>query len=278
MRRKDDAPYDGNRGTRERVGIKIMKMMIGSEWGCRYDGNNDINYQPIVVTAILQRPVALLYQWSPTLESILVRQLMIENALLQFKPTLDQAKRSLDYIKKYMPLKVGVLNNKVEQEWYWQCSSPCVKLTAEDKLEYKKYWDTKDFYPERITTKLTWFVVAHTDGLLNLLNRIHSIGKVKTNTYSPVLEWVVKEVDYDWHLWRSLGTGANKRYYLNKPIPIRFFSKNRAIPDTQLIMHWGWKAPENFEFNQDRCYMPNKNILTSIAPTPRPVPSYSVPD
>ena len=228
------------------------------------EDSTDIIYQPSIVTAVLQRPIALLDQWSPTLESILVKELMLQNALLQFKPTTDQAQRSINYIKKYMPLKVGLLSNKHEKDWYWQCSSPCVKLTPEDKQEYKKYWDTKDFYPERITSKITWFVVAHTDGLCALLDRISSIGKVKTNTYSPILEWTVKEVDYDWHLWRSSGTGAAKRYYLNKPVPIRFFTKNRSISDTQLIIHWGWKAPVTFEFNQDRCYMPTKNILNRL--------------
>jgi len=229
-----------------------------------YTNSQDFTFQPCVVTAVLQRPVALLDQWSPTLESILVRQLMLEHALLQFKPTIEQARRSVDYIRQYMPLKVGMLTNKTDSEWYYQCSSPCVKLNKEDKIEYRKYWDTKDFYPERITSKITWFVVAHTDGLCDLLNRIDSIGKIKTNTYSPVTEWSVKEVEYDWHLWRTVGSSSSKTYYLNKPVPIRFFMRNRAIADTQLIIHWGWKAPVTFDFNQDRCYMPTKNILDRL--------------
>ncbi|AXK90470.1 hypothetical protein CrV_gp058 [Cylindrospermopsis raciborskii virus RM-2018a] len=239
--------------------------MIDMKTDYSYGNNLAFGYKSIVVSVILERPIALLDQWSPTLESILVRKLMLENALLQYKPDLQQAQRSVNYIRQYMPLKTGWLNNKNEKDWYWQCSSPCVKLTMEDKQAYRGYWDTRDFYPERITKKITWFVVAHTDGLCDLLNGISYIGKVRTNTYSPVLEWKVTEVDYDWHLWRSSGSKSNKKYFLNKPVPIKFFSQNNAIRDNQLIIHWGWKSPGTFEFNQDRCYMPTKNIISALA-------------
>lgn len=234
-----------------------------------YGNNLAFTYTPSVVTAILERPVALVDRWSPTLESILVKQLMLEHALLQFKPTAEQALRSINYIRQYMPLKVGLLTNKNEEDWYWQCSSPCFKINYEDKQEYRKYWNTKDWFPERITSKITWFVVAHTDGLCDILDRINCIGKPKTNSYSLIKEWTVKEVEYDWHLWR----GVRNSYYLNKPVPIKYFNRfylsgsspsPAPIPrlDTQLIVHWGWKSPVTFDFNQDKCYMPTRNILT----------------
>lgn len=224
--------------------------------------------QNLQITARLSTAFGTYDDWSPSLEGILVYQLLEKNNLLSANPTPQQVVDVQDFLRDNLPLKQAALKN----ESYWCVSSPCYVVKGEQTDRYRKRWDNHEnnlnwgkrkpqfktsegaeksydlpLYT-RLASSISWFVVGDKSEIKELLQTVTHIQKKRSYGNGEVREWEIKLIYNDYHLWRD-----NK---LMRPVPVKLI--DQKLDNPQLI--WGWRSPAWLSTNKELCYMPKDNV------------------
>lgn len=224
--------------------------------------------QNLQITAHLSTAFGTYDDWSPSLEGILVYQLLEKNNLLSANPTQQQVADVQDFLRDNLPLKQAALKN----EFYWCVSSPCYTIRGEQTDRYRKRWDNHEnnlnwgkrkpqfktsegaeksydlpLYT-RLTSSISWFVVGDKSEIKELLQTVTHIQKKRSYGNGEIREWEIKLIYNDYHLWRD-----NK---LMRPVPVKLI--DQKLDNPQLI--WGWRSPAWLAANKELCYMPKDNV------------------
>ena len=225
--------------------------------------------QNLKITAHLSTAIGTYDNWSPSLEGILVYQLLEKNNLLSPNPTQQQVADVQEFLRDNLPLKQATLKN----ESYWCVSAPCYVIKGETTDKYRKRWDNHENNlnwgkrkPQfktsegaeksydlplftRSVTSISWFVDGDKAGIKDLLSTVTHIQKKRSYGNGEIREWEMSITQDDYHLWRE---GK-----LMKPIPVRLVDDKLDNPQ----MVWGWKSPAWLAANKELCYMPKDNII-----------------
>lgn len=222
--------------------------------------------QALRVTAYLATPIVAFDEWTPSLENILIWQVLDRAGCSVAAPTPATATANQLVIDRSLPIAKGTLGD----DWYYQVSAPHYLWEwnsdvithkrwdrQEDHLDWqgrRKTWNSQGFYtkskvnrvPIRFTPMVDWFCVGDREALLPLLTRTTHLGMQRRG---QVLRWQVQPWD-DWHLWGGDGQ-------LMKPIPIAHLPTQRSVHYRQL--QWGWRSPVTLASNITACAMPIRN-------------------
>lgn len=179
--------------------------------------------------------------------------------LLSHDPTRTKGVEIIDPI---LPL----VKRETNGHWYWAASF----ALGEPKKEFRTHWHKRydlqaaveyaDFDGRRgkvdvgrgnyknyrmpltifLVPELTWYVVGDLEAIKDLVCRITSIGKKRSQGYGKVREWTVEAADED-------------------------LSNLRAIPDPDGDAIYGVRPPYWLESNVMRVVMPNDRRLAARA-------------
>lgn len=224
------------------------------------------------VTAHMATAVAVIDDWSPSLDSLLQWLILDEKGLASPNPTIEEVTKTQLIINELMPLGRAEING----EWYWQSSSPIYCYTREQEDRVRKRWQPGIDSPSpvwgkrkatfdstqgaekaydlplylRNPTMISWYCVGDQQGIERLLTMCKSIGKKRSIGNGQILRWEVVLSDSDWHLWGSDGR-------LMRPIPIDGFD---GRPIEFSIRNWGWRPPYWSHENRRKCVMPTNLV------------------
>lgn len=223
--------------------------------------------KPLRVTAHLSTPIAVMDNYSPSLESLIEFLILDRAGRASPNPTPEEVEQTRPFVFANMPIQRGDLNG----EWYWQASAPHYLYEWEVQIPLRKRWDNQDRHlnwngkrrnwstaeghtkswtvllNKRFTAQIDWFCVGDRTELSTLLTYCSNLTKKRCG---QVTDWQIQPWE-DWHLW-----GANGQ--LMKPIPLSCLPSNRAIDFH--IQEWGWRPPSFIIENMTHCGMPTSNV------------------
>ena len=225
--------------------------------------------QNLKITAHLATAIGTYDNWSPSLEGILVYQLLEKHNLLSSNPTPKQVADVQDFLQDNLPIGQSTLKN----EPYWCISSPCYIIKSEQTDRYRKRWDNHEknlnwgkrkpqfktsegaeksydlpLYT-RLTETISWFAVGDKSEIDTLLKPVTHIQKKRSYGNGEIINWEISTAYDDYSLWYD-----DK---LMKPIPVRLI--DRKLDNPKMI--WGWKSPAWLAANKELCYMPKDNVI-----------------
>lgn len=225
--------------------------------------------QNLQITAHLSTAIGTYDNWSPSIEGILIYQLLLRHDLLSCNPTSQEVAEMQDFLAENLPLQ----QTSIKDEKYYCSSSPYYVVQGEATDKYRKRWDSHDINlnwgkrkPQfktgegaeksydlplyvRLVSSINWFVVGDKDEIKSLLLSVDHIQKKRSYGNGEVREWQIGIAYDDYHLWRD-----DK---LMKPIPVRLIDQKLDNPQ----MVWGWRSPAWLAVNKELCYMPKDNVI-----------------
>jgi len=225
------------------------------------------------ITAYLSTPLAAYDNWSPSIDSLLEWMLLDKLGLVSPNPTPQQVEDSRTIVAANMPIAKGDLKG----QWYWQVSSPCYTILAENQDRFRKRWEPgidtpnpnwgkrkakvdtsqgaeKSYdlpLPLRTVDRINWYAIGDVEGVQSLLEPCTSLGKKRSIGNGQISRWQTIPIEYDWHLWGKNGE-------LMRPIPLECMPVDRPIDFAPL--RWGWRPPSWLHTNKTNCAMPIHNV------------------
>jgi len=219
----------------------------------------------IRITAKLSSPIAVLDDWSPSLEAILEYVWLDDRGLVRATPNTD------DLIYPEIPLQRSFINGV----GYWCCSAPHYRYSLDNIDRRRKRWNGDlEGYPvywgkgtKKIQTdggsyksgdlpiftrnvdSIYWWAVGESEAVQQMLETVPSIGKHRGIGYGQILKWSVNLSSADYHLFGKSGQ-------LMRPIPLD------SIPDSipHIARRWAWTTPFNVPGSKVMCAMPVNNV------------------
>lgn len=209
--------------------------------------------QPIKITVKLLSPVAVVDDWSPSLEGILAYHVLMKHNALSSNPTNEEIEQSYQILEAEIPLK----NVNYGGVSCWAVSSPCYLFSSEQVERIRKRWDYQEHRlnwgkrkakistsegPEksydlplflRNPSVIAWYGVGDIDSTMSILKHCTSLGKKRSVGNGQVEEWIVEAIASDWHLWRD--------DILMRPYPLELMPKKKPID--MAIREWSLGQP-----------------------------------
>lgn len=233
--------------------------------------------QPLKIVAEMLTPLAVSDDWTPSLESVLEWLILQEQQMIVANPTEQDVIESQTTVDKFMPISKGYL----QDDWYWQISSPCYYYLDEQTDRIRKKWNPgidspipnwgkrkakwqTSEGPEksydlplyfRNTKTITWYCIGEPDELKRYLLQCSHLGKKRSIGYGAVAQWSVEPIAEDRHLFFD--------GQLMRPIPVEY-AVSLDIKQWQYnVRNWGWRPPAWLPSNKRKCAMPLVNAVRS---------------
>lgn len=226
------------------------------------------NLVPLKITASLVTRLAVLDNYSPSLEGILSHRTLerYSTDLFNLVQNADTAKLISETLAKYSPLGYReVANKKVSL-----CSAPFYSYSSEEKREisynrvYKDSWGKKKDTTKtrskpslalrlRNPKQITWYVTGDRPKIMELLTEVKYLGKKRSKGNGVVIDWQIEETKQDWS-WK-------RGKYLTACLPYQVVTYLCINPDNcGPTVKVNWKSPTWLEDNQGLCYTPYDNV------------------
>ncbi len=224
------------------------------------------NFIPITIKVDLSSPLAVLDDWTPSIEAILEFAWLDERGLYSAHVNPEKI------IIPELPIQRSVL----ESQSYWCCSSPHYQFDCQYSDRRNKRWaGQSEGYPvdwqgkrqkiqtdggpyksgntpvfARLVKSIYWWSIGNIDEVSKMLSAVTSIGKHRGIGYGQVSKWSVRQSPSDYHLWGKNGQ-------LMRPIPVECCPAD--VPHTR--RRWAWVTPFHLPESRAICAMPISNIL-----------------
>lgn len=222
--------------------------------------------QPIKITVKLLSPVAVVDDWSPSLEGVLAYYVLANNNAFSANPTDQEIKQNYRILEAEMPLK----NVNYGGISCWAVSAPCYLFSNEQVDRIRKRWDYQEHRlnwgkrkakidtsqgPEksydlplflRNPSVITWYGVGDIEKTKLLLRNCTNLGKKRSVGNGQVGEWMVEAIASDWHLWKD--------DILMRPYPLALMPTKKPID--MAIREWGIGQPVWHPSFKRICAMP----------------------
>lgn len=218
------------------------------------------------ITAWLSAPLAVMDDWTPQLEGLLMYYWLDRLGLNYPNPTAEQVAQVSHSLVNF-PIK------KHDKDGFYFCSAPIYSYVVDQQSRYRKRWtpdqdgtinwgkrrakfSTSEGAEKsydlplflRLTHRIDWYCVGEAEAIQQLLIPVKGIGKKRSQGFGQIAKWDVVKIDNDW--------SVVKDSVLMKPLP-GYILEYLRIKKNYNMMQWGWKPPAWLIENQSLCYMPN---------------------
>ena len=216
--------------------------------------------EPLRVVAELANGFASSDGWSPSIDGILARQVMLDRLGRGRFDTTDSVEMTP---VEGVPLAV----ERWDDWWWYQCSVPVYHLSRVQEKHFHrrfpvarvvqyaapqrgrvnvksgKFKNSRKALLLRVTDEVVWHVVGDREAILHLLRDVTHIGKLCAHGYGRVIRWRV-----------TAGSADTERLArFQRPLP-KDFAVHHGIDGFEI--YWGIRPPGRLKINRTLCRMP----------------------